>query len=64
MLEKDNPEILLKTQADLLGISYASLFYEPVPSSARELTIKRDEIHAFLKVLILFIGRIILQISL
>ena len=28
MLEKDNPEMPLKTQADLLGISYLSLFYE------------------------------------
>lgn len=47
MLEKDNPEMPLKTQADLLGISYSSLFYEPVPPSARELAIKRriDEIY-------------------
>jgi putative transposase len=47
MLEKDNPKMPLKTQADLLGISYSSLFYEPVPPSARELAIKRciDEIY-------------------
>jgi|GEM_PF-2324826 len=47
MLEKDNPEMPLKTQADLLGISYSSLFYDPVPPSARELAIKRriDEIY-------------------
>jgi putative transposase len=47
MLEKDNPEIPLKRQADLLGISYSSLFYEPVPPSRRELAIKRriDEIY-------------------
>lgn len=47
MLEKDNPEMPLKTQADLLGLSYSSLFYEPVPPSARELAIKRriDEIY-------------------
>jgi len=47
MLEKDNPEIPLKLQADLLGISYSSLFYEPVPPSVRELAIKRriDEIY-------------------
>ena len=47
MLEKNNPEMPLKTQADLLGISYSSLFYEPVPPSARELAIKRriDEIY-------------------
>ena len=42
MLEKENPstgsgqrpEMPLKTQAELLGISYSSLFYEPVPPSA------------------------------
>ena len=41
MLEKDNPEISLKVQADLLGMSYSSLFYESVPPCARELAIKR-----------------------
>jgi putative transposase len=47
MLEESNPEMPLKTQADLLGISYSSLFYEPAPPSARELAIKRriDEIY-------------------
>ena len=47
MLEKDNSEIPLKMQAALLGISYSSLFYEPVPPSARELAIQRriDEIY-------------------
>ena len=47
MLEKTNPEMSLKTQADLLGISCSSLFYEPVPPSARELAIKRriDELY-------------------
>ena len=47
MLEKDHPEMPLKMQAELLGISYSSLFYEPVPPSARELAIKRriDEIY-------------------
>jgi len=40
--------MLLKTQAELFGISYSSLFYEPVPPFARELAIKRrfDEICA------------------
>jgi putative transposase len=41
MLEKDHPEISLKVQANLLGISYSSLFYEAVPPSLRELAIKR-----------------------
>ena len=37
----------LKIQADLLGVSYSSLYYEPVPPSVRELAIKRriDEIY-------------------
>ncbi len=47
MLETDHPELSLKVQAELLGISYSSLFYTPVPPSERELAIKRriDEIY-------------------
>jgi len=47
MLEKDNLELTLKTQVKLLGISYSSLFYQPVLPSSRELTIKRriDEVY-------------------
>ena len=47
MLERDHPELPLKVQAELLGISYSSLFYQPVPPSERELAIKRriDEIY-------------------
>ncbi len=47
MLEKDHPELSLKVQAELLGLSYSSLFYKPVPPSERELAIKRriDEIY-------------------
>jgi putative transposase len=47
MLEKDHPELSLKVQAELLGISYSSLFYKPVPPSERELAIKRriDEVY-------------------
>ena len=47
MLEKDHPELSLKVQAELLGISYSSLFYKKVSPSARELAIKRrmDEIY-------------------
>jgi putative transposase len=47
MFEPDHPDIPLKRQAELLGISYASLFYEPVPPSPRELAIKQriDEIY-------------------
>lgn len=47
MLEKDHPELPLRVQAELLGISYSSLFYRPVPPSERELAIKRriDELY-------------------
>jgi putative transposase len=47
MLEKDHPELSLKVQAELLGISYSSLFYQPVPPSLRELAIKHriDELY-------------------
>ena len=49
MLERENPstgsghrpEMPLKTQAELLNISYSSLFYKPVTPSERELAIKR-----------------------
>jgi hypothetical protein len=46
MLEKGTPEMPFKTQADLLGISYSSLFFEPVLPSVRELALNRriDEI--------------------
>jgi len=47
MLEKDHSELSLKMQAELLGLSYSSLFYKPVPPSPRELAIKRriDELY-------------------
>jgi putative transposase len=47
MLEKNHLELSLKVQADLLGISYSSLFYEAVPPSPCELAIKGriDEIY-------------------
>ncbi len=47
MLEKDHPELSLKVQAALLGLSYSSLFYKPLSPSLRELAIKRriDEVY-------------------
>jgi putative transposase len=47
MLERDHPELPLKVQAELLGLSYSSLFYKPAPASERELAIKRriDELY-------------------
>jgi putative transposase len=40
MLEPDHPSLSLKAQAELLEISYSSLFYQPVPPSPREVAIK------------------------
>jgi putative transposase len=47
MLEKDHPELSLKVQAELLSLSYSSLFYKRVLPAARELAIKRriDELY-------------------
>ena len=47
MLEKDNPQVSLRTQAELLGISYSSLFYQPRSPTQREISIKRriDEVY-------------------
>jgi len=47
MLEREKPEISLAEQADLLGISRSSLYYEPVGPSEQEIAIKRriDEIY-------------------
>jgi putative transposase len=40
MLEPDHPQFSRKSQAELLGISYSSLFYRPAPPSPREIAIK------------------------
>jgi putative transposase len=40
MLEPNHASIPLKAQAELLEVSYSSLFYQPVPPSPREITIK------------------------
>jgi len=47
MLDEKPVELSLKVQAELLSVSYASLFYRPQPPSKRELAIKRriDEIY-------------------
>lgn len=47
MLEKDHVELTLKEQAELLTISYSSLFYQPAPPSSREVAIKHriDELY-------------------
>ena len=47
MIERDKPEIPLTTQAELLGLSRSSLYYEPVGPSAKEIAIKHriDELY-------------------
>jgi putative transposase len=46
-VERENPELPLKVQADLLNLSRSSLYYQPVPVSAEEIAIKHaiDEIY-------------------
>ena len=47
LIDWDSPELTVKTQAALLGLSRTSLYYQPKPVSAEELAIKRriDEIY-------------------
>ena len=47
MVEPHSPELSLKTQAQLLGLSYSSLYYHPLPPSPEEVAIKHriDEIY-------------------
>lgn len=47
MLEPKSTELSLKTQAQLLGVSRSSLYYQPEPPSPREVAIKHriDEIY-------------------
>lgn len=47
LLERDNPDLSLTTQADLLGLNRTGLYYQPVPPSAEEVRIKHriDEIY-------------------
>ena len=47
MVEWEAPVLPLAIQANLLSVSRASLYYQPVPSTAEELHIKRriDEIY-------------------
>lgn len=47
MIERTNAQLSLKAQAELLGLSRASLYYKPTGPSARELAVKHriDEIY-------------------
>jgi putative transposase len=47
MVERADAELPLTAQADLLGVSRASLYYQPVPPSAEEVALKHriDEIY-------------------
>ncbi|MFA5872827.1 MAG: hypothetical protein WC832_02570 [Anaerolineales bacterium] len=40
MLEPGHSQVPLKAQAELLEVSYSSLFYQPVPPSPHEVAIK------------------------
>ena len=40
LVERVEPELPLSVQADLLSLSRASLYYQPLPPSAEELAIK------------------------
>lgn len=46
-MERDQPDLPLKTQAELLSLSRASLYYQPEPPSAEEIAIKHriDELY-------------------
>jgi putative transposase len=46
-IEREKSELPLTLQADLLGISRSSLYYQPRPPSAEEITIKHriDELY-------------------
>ena len=47
MIEREDPDLPLTTQADLLGLNRSGLYYVPLSPSAEELLIKRriDEIY-------------------
>ena len=47
LIDRQHPELSLKAQAELLGLSRASLYYKPLAASPREVTIKHriDEIY-------------------
>ena len=47
LLDREEPELPLKSQAELLGLNRSGLYYTPNPPSAKELALKReiDEIY-------------------
>lgn len=47
LLERDDPDLCLTTQCDLLSLNRTSLYYQPAPPSPKELYLKRriDEIY-------------------
>lgn len=47
LVEREDPKLTLTVQAELLSLSRSSLYYQPVPPSPREVTIKHhiDEIY-------------------
>lgn len=49
MIEKDNAELSLVKQCDLLEVSRSGLYYEPVPESAENLSVMRQLDEQYLK---------------
>lgn len=47
LLERDNPDLFIKTQTELLGLNRTSLYYQPLGPSAEEIAFKHriDEIY-------------------
>jgi len=47
LIDRDHPDISLKTQCELLSLNRTHLYYQPLPPSAEELAVKRriDELY-------------------
>ena len=47
LIDREDPELPIKTQAELLGLNRSGIYYQPVPISERELQLRHriDEIY-------------------
>jgi putative transposase len=47
LVDRDHPDLSLKTQCDLLSLNRTHLYYQPLPTSPEELAVKRriDELY-------------------
>jgi putative transposase len=41
LIEEDHPQLSVRRQCELIGLSRASLYYEPTPESAENLALMR-----------------------